>query len=119
MPKPLFDEEMLGDWEGFYKEVTKQNDLTAALLCAANLSSRLAQLIVNFIVDDKKLVHEFMHPDEGNAPLSTFGGRITGAYCMGLIDKRNLKELRWIKKVRNKFAHGMHGVTFADEEIVK
>lgn len=41
------------------------------------------------------------------------------SYALGLISKLERDELRTIKSIRNRFAHGLHGLSFFDEEIQK
>jgi mannitol operon repressor len=51
-------------------------------------------------------------------PLSSFSSRIKAAYCLGLISHSMYYDLETIRKIRNKFAHKMHGYTFDEPEIV-
>ena len=79
----------------------------------------LRQLIANFMIEDSKVVDELLGTDDNaDRPLSTFSSRIKTAYCLGLISKDEFDDLNIIRRIRNRFAHKMHGYSFDDEEIV-
>lgn len=52
-----------------------------------------------------------------NAPLSTFGNRITLAYYLGWIEKNTRDRLNDFRKIRNEFAHRAYKITYADSKI--
>ena len=43
--------------------------------------------------------------------------RIKLAFALGLIDAHELNECEIIRKVRNDFAHAVHGLSFADHKV--
>jgi DNA-binding MltR family transcriptional regulator len=71
------------------------------------------------MVDDTKKVYELLGDVDGSeAPLSNFSARIKTAYCLGLITKKEYDDLNLIRKIRNKFAHRLHGYSFDHKEII-
>ena len=109
----------INDWKGFYEELENETPRAAAIIAGAFIDGWLRQLIANFMVEDSRIVDELLGTDEnGDRPLSTFASRIKAAYCLGLITRHEYDDLNLIRKIRNRFAHGMHGLSFDDEEIV-
>ena len=52
-----------------------------------------------------------------NAPLGTLAARAAAAAALGLISRREYRELETIRKIRNQFAHD-HRTRFSDQGIV-
>ena len=109
----------LTDFDGFYKEMQNESPRAAVIIASAFLDSQVRKLLEKFLVDDKKAVEKLIGSEkEIETPLSSFGARISTAYCLGLISKNEYNDLLTIKKIRNKFAHEMHGYTFDDQKII-
>ena len=116
MNKSLKQEEFekLNDWEGWLKEFQNESDRATAILGAAFLDAKLEDLIKEFLVDDKKAVNNLLGTER---PLGSFGSRNSVAYCLGLISKNQYEDINTIKKIRNKFAHNLHGLNFSRSDI--
>ena len=109
----------LTDWNGFYEELQNESPRGAVIIASAFLDAQLRNLISKFLIDDSKIVDELLgSEDKPDRPLSSFSSRIRAAYCLGLIGKSMYDDLDAIRKIRNKFAHKMHGYTFDEPEIV-
>ncbi|MCQ3977000.1 MAG: hypothetical protein DPW09_26520 [Anaerolineae bacterium] len=109
----------LTDWKGFYEEIQNESARGAVIIASAFLDAQLRNLISKFLIDDSKIVDELLgSEDKPDRPLSSFSSRIKAAYCLGLISKSMYDDLNAIRKIRNKFAHKMHGYTFDEPEIV-
>jgi len=109
----------LEDWEGFYEEIQNESPRAAVIISAAFMEGWLRQLIANFMVDDSKAVDELLGAEDNvDRPLSSFSSRIRAAYCLGLISRDEYDDLHMVKKLRNRFAHGMHGLSVDDNAIV-
>lgn len=104
----------LADLQGFAAEFQSEGDRATAILAAALLDERLRQLLATYLIDDEKEVALLLEQEQ---PLGSFGARIRAAYCLGLLDKDLYAILSNIKKVRNSFAHELHGLTFEDQTI--
>lgn len=106
------------DWKQFFEEFQQESPRAAVIISAAFLDSLLRDLIASFMIEDK-VVNELIGTDEGSdAPLSNFSARIKTAYCLGLIDKREFDDLNIIRRIRNKFAHKIHGYSFNNKEVI-
>jgi DNA-binding MltR family transcriptional regulator len=111
-----FDEQ---EWVAFSNEFAHESDRASTILGAAYLDVLLEQLIASFLVDDQHAISELLGGDRSYAPLSTFSARITAAYCLWLIDDIQYQGLKTIKRIRNLFAHGLQGLSFQDERIIR
>jgi DNA-binding MltR family transcriptional regulator len=89
------------------------SDRAVAIVGPAFLDTLLAELLINFLIDDDKEVHRLMQPD---GPLGTFGAKVSACYCLGLIGETIKSDLRLVAKVRNRFAHDIRA-SFSDEQI--
>jgi len=106
-------------WDIFFEEFQKETPRAAVILSGAFLDNLLRELIGSFMIDNTKIVDELLGTENvSEAPLSSFSARIKTAYCLGLISKSEYDDLNLIKKIRNRFAHKLHGYTFDDQEII-
>jgi len=111
--------EKLDDWNGFYEELQSESPRAAVIVAAAFLDAQLRELLAAFCIEDSKEVSELLGgEDKPDRPLSTFSSRIRAAYCLGLISKKLKDDLNTIRKIRNKFAHQLHGYSFDEPKIV-
>jgi DNA-binding MltR family transcriptional regulator len=108
--------ESLIDTKGFLEELQEESPRAAAIMAGALLDAQLRNLLEKYFVDDRKIVNDLLGTDR---PLSSFSSRINAAYCLGLIAKAIYDDLHLIRKIRNKFAHKLHGYTFDEPEIVQ
>ena len=103
------------DFAAFLKEFQDETDRGAALVGAALLDQKLADTLRAFMVDHRVSRDLF----ETTRPLGTFAARIKTAFALGLVDVHEMQEMELIRKVRNEFAHSLHGTTFSEPEIAK
>jgi DNA-binding MltR family transcriptional regulator len=106
----------LKDHEGFREELKNESDRAVAIVGAAFLDEHLRDVIGYFLIDDKRAIEGLFRV---NGVLGSFGGKIEMAYCLGLLSKRDYHDLKVIQKIRNRFAHELHGLSFASEQIVE
>ena len=104
----------LADIQGFAAEFQNESDRATAILAGALLDERLRQLLSNYLIEDEREVTLLIGQEQ---PLGSFGARLRTAYCLGLLDKNQYAIMLNIKKVRNAFAHELHGLTFEDKSI--
>jgi len=107
--------EDLQSFSAFLAEFQKETDRGAALVGAAMIDDRLDRLLRSHLLDCKA-ASELL--DGGAAPLGTLSSRIRMAYALGLITDSEHSECNIIRKVRNEFAHKLHGLTFSDQGII-
>jgi mannitol operon repressor len=105
-------------WDEFWKEFQHETPRAVVILSSAFMDSLLHDLLASFLINSTEVEKLLGNENDFNRPLSNFGSRITLAYCLGLISDIELNDLRCINKIRNKFAHKIHGLTFDSYEIV-
>ena len=101
-------------WEQFRKEYESSDDRSCALLCAVYLEHCLEILVLEALAHREEahrgLLTEMM-------PLGTFSAKIKIALCLNLIPESFYKDLNIIRKIRNAFAHQLHGLAFSADPI--
>lgn len=107
-------EDDLKDFSSFLKEFQSETDRGAALVGAALIDQKLSDILEAFMVNNK-IADELLNG--ANAPLGALSARTKAAYAFGLIDDHELGECDLIRKIRNEFAHSIHGTTFFDQKI--
>ncbi len=93
-----------------YKEAS---DRAVAIVGPAFLDTLITELLISFLIDDKKEVQKLLQPE---GPLGVFGAKITACYCLGLIGQTITSDLRLVAKIRNQFAHDIRA-DFSNEKI--
>jgi len=107
-------EQDLKDFSAFLAEFQAETDRGAALVGAALIDHKLTDILRAFMVEGKTTEALL---EGGTAPLGTFASRIKTTFALGLIDDHELAECDLIRKIRNEFAHRVHGTTFIDNKI--
>jgi DNA-binding MltR family transcriptional regulator len=100
------------DWNGFLEEFQGESDRAAAIVGAAFLDEQLRFLLEEFLVD---------HPESKNLLEGTLRGltvRARAAFCLGFLNPLEYRDIVRILWIRNRFAHQLHGLTFADTDIM-
>lgn len=72
-----------------------------------------------------RLIEAFMLPVQAsrdlltgfNAPLGTFSSRIKASYGLGLINEEQFKDLEYLRKIRNEFAHSWAHVSLTQDKL--
>ncbi len=101
--KRYFDlQEALIEFARLFRD--ESNDRALAIVGATFLDTQLEHLVRSFLVDDQKEVDRLLSYDQ---PLGSFGNRIRMAYCLGLISRMIMDDLRLVAKIRNRFAHDL------------
>lgn len=107
-------EEDVKYFSSFLSEFQEETDRGAALVGAALIDDRLERLLKSHLLECKQS-KEILNG--GNSPLGSFSARTNMAYCLGLITELEYKEIETIRKVRNEFAHKVHGLSFKDQKV--
>lgn len=90
--------------------MSEESDRAAVILAAAGLD----ELLLHALRARLRPVSGRDDLLESEGPLSTFSARIKAAYRVGLIDENFASALNLVRKLRNSFAHGLHGQKLAD-----
>jgi mannitol operon repressor len=97
----------------FLGELQSESDRGLALVGASVLDDKLRAILGGFFVKCNAAQWLLEH---ANAPLETFSARADTCLALGL-DQGEHEEISLIRKVRNEFAHGLHGTSFKSEPI--
>lgn len=99
------------------KELDQESDRALAVLMAAYLDVLLGDLLISrMAVPPAEAVKLLMGGE--TAPLSSFSSKIRMAYCLGVLSEDERADLELIRKIRNKFAHDLAGLSFETQPIV-
>lgn len=98
----------------FLKEFQDETDRGAALVGASLIDTCLERLLCSHLAE-RKIAEDLV--TYGNAPLGTFSARAKICFCLGLITELEFQEVNIIRRIRNEFAHGVHGVSFSTQMI--
>lgn len=98
----------------FLTEFQSETDRAAAVLAAAFADELLKGLLTASFVDDSRLVQDLLGP---NGAAATFSARIALAHSIGLASHDEADDLERLRKIRNDFAHRLHGLSFATQRI--
>lgn len=92
-----------------------ESERAAAILAAAwvdkLLERKLEQLFSNGNNDARKQLFK------ANGPFATFSAKTTAAFCIGWLDSDVHHDLQVIRKIRNEFAHHIHGLSMESPPI--
>ena len=104
-----------GEWSGFFRELKEETDRAAAILVAAYIDSLLrAKLEALFCNGNSEIRKKLFEPQ---GAFGTFSAKVDSAYCLGWLEPSVFHDIGVIRKIRNEFAHRIHGVTFNDSKI--
>jgi mannitol operon repressor len=96
------------DLARFLEELQHESDRGLALVGGAVVDDKLRATLAAFFVECSAVAKLI---DQGNAPLGAFSARADACLALGLIDDFEYSEINLVRKIRNEFAHGLHGDT--------
>jgi len=99
-------------------ESTAESDRAAAILLSAELDELLRKIIGKRLVPHNKKVNDRDILSSYGA-LGSFAARIDVGYRLGVLDSLVAYDLNLIRKIRNLFAHEIHGLHFESTEPKK
>ncbi len=98
----------------FIHNFQKESDRGASLMAGSVIDEVLKEIIAGFLINKKESLRLL---DGFNAPLGTFSSRILAAYCLGLVEKHEYKELEILRRIRNAFGHTWSDIDFSNPKI--
>lgn len=90
------------------------DDRAIVIIGSAFLETILEHILIEFFPEDEKEVPVLLSYDK---PLGTYSNKVRMIYCLGLIEKKVMQDLKLIGKIRNRFAHDL-SVSFDDKDII-
>lgn len=103
-------------WDDIFNaEFSKESDRASVILSASLLDIALHDLLINYLLPSTTTADDLF--DGANAPLSTFSSKIILVHRLGLISAKFCRGLHLIRKIRNEFAHNIHGCTFEESRV--
>lgn len=116
----LADSESIKKASSVFSELKKEfatgSDRGMTIISASMLDNLLKDLLEHFLIQNQKL-DERKRLYSNNGPLSSFSNKMLMAHSLGLISEFEKKLLNNIRSVRNRFAHELAEVSFADASI--
>ena len=103
------------EWSSFFEELKEESDRAAAILVAAYIDSLLqAKLEVLFCKGNSETRRKLF---DSQGAFATFSAKVDAAYCLGWLEPNVFHDIGIIRKIRNEFAHRIHGRTFEESKI--
>jgi len=104
------------EWTSFFEELKKESDRAAAILVAAYIDSLLrAKLETLFCKGNAEVRRKLF--DDSQGAFATFSAKIDAAYCLGWLEPNVFHDIELIRRIRNQFAHRIHGITLEEPKI--
>lgn len=103
----------ISNYQDLVKDFHDESDRGAAVLAGAFIESYLANYIKSHLVEDAPIKTLF----EGFGPMATYSQRREIAYSFGLISTHQYEDLKYIGKIRNRFAHHPLQATFEEDRV--
>lgn len=101
-------------WFDFTKEAYKDSDRGCAITMAAFLDAHLQKLLASVLIRAPGVLKRLF---EWPGPLSSFSAKIQMAYALRLLHHYEHRDLNRVNKIRNAFAHDLHGLSFKDAMV--
>ncbi len=98
----------------FLKDFQAETDRGAALVGAAMIESRLERILKSHFIDSCSFDDLFVSP---NSPISTFSSKTKICHALGLITEKEKREINYIRKIRNEFAHSLENIKYSSKPI--
>jgi DNA-binding MltR family transcriptional regulator len=96
------------------KEVEGISDRAGAIVLSALVEDHLITLLKASLHQEEVIIKEMFN---GTGPLAAFSTKIKLAFLIGLISEKALKNLDYIRKIRNAFAHNYSVSSFDSSPV--
>lgn len=96
-------------------EFEKETDRGAVILAASLFDIQLESLLKSFLVANSSRTDDLF--EGATAPLSNFSSKIQMAFRLGLLSSKFARDLNLIRRIRNEFAHNIHGCSFEHSSV--
>jgi hypothetical protein len=103
------------EWASFFDELGRESERATAILAAAWIDHLLERKLAQLFSSGNKDARDQLFASSG--PFATFSAKTTAAFCAGWLDTDVHHDLRVIRKIRNEFAHRIHGLSMESPKI--
>lgn len=100
-------------WTGLFDAINHAEDLVCVVVATSYLDHTLAALLQAHFIDSS-IVEKLLKPC---GALGELMAKADLAYCLGLITKHDRQNVETIAQIRNRFAHLIDDISFADPEV--
>ena len=102
-------------WSGFFDELKTESDRGATILASAWIDNLLERKLRAHFAggnsDSRRKLFDL------NGPFSAFSSKILAVYSLGWIDSDIFCDINLVRKIRNQFAHELHGMDLNSPQI--
>lgn len=102
-------------WTSFFEELAGESERAAAILVAAWIDELLKRKLAELFLRGNSEARDRLFKADG--PFASFAAKINAAFCAGWLDSDVHHDLGVIRKIRNEFAHKIHGLSMESPEI--
>lgn len=99
----------------FMNEFADESDRACVILAVAVLDESLKILLKTNLAPFSGSEDPLL--DGSYAPLSSFKAKVDFAHRLGLLSTQFVRDLHIIRRIRNAFAHNLHGCSFGDYSV--
>jgi len=103
------------EWTSFFVELKEESDRAAVILVAAYIDSLLQAKLKALFCKGNSKVRSKLFDSEG--AFATLSAKADATYCLGWLKPNVFHDIGIIRKVRNEFAHRIHGLTLEEAKI--
>lgn len=104
-------------WSGFFQELGTESDRGVTILASVWIENLLERKLRSLFKEGSSAARRKLF--ELNGPFSSFSSKILAAYSLGWINSDTFHDINLIRKIRNQFAHDLHGLDLESAKIRK
>jgi hypothetical protein len=103
------------EWASLFDELGRESERATAILAAAWIDHLLKCKVAQLFSGGNKEARDQLFT--ANGPFATFSAKITAAFCIGWLNADVHHDVHVIRKIRNSFAHQIHGLSMESPPI--
>ena len=103
------------EWKTFFDELRGESPRAMAILVAAYLDSLLERKLKLIFSRGESRTRGRLFG--ANGPFATSSAKVDALYCLGMLDPDVHHDLHILRRIRNKFAHQIHGLSMDSPEV--
>ena len=101
-------------WSGFFDELRSESDRGAAILASVWIENLLERKLRTMFAKGNSATRRKLFE---NGPFSAFSSKTLAAHCLGWIDSDTFHDINLVRKIRNLFAHELHGMDLESPKV--